>query len=76
MSIPVYVEGSVVGKLSGCWECIIVEEERKNLFPKSLMGTTMWDSGTRKRRDWLSSHLSCTWIIKFSLSTILLWSMS
>ena len=50
MSIPVYVGGSTVSKLNGCWECIIVEEERINLFSKSLMDTTMQDNGTRERK--------------------------
>ena len=50
MSIPVYVEGSTVGKLSGYWKCIIVEGERKNLFLKSLISATMQDGGTRERR--------------------------
>ena len=49
MSIPVYVEGNTVGKLSGWWECIIVEEE-KNLFFKSLIGATIQDGGTRKKK--------------------------
>ena len=49
MSIPVYVERNTVGKLSGWWECIIVKEE-KNLFSKSLMGTTIQDGGTRERK--------------------------
>jgi len=51
MSIPVYVEGSTVGKLSGCWEYVIVEEKRKNLLPKSLMGATIQDGSTRERKD-------------------------
>ena len=49
MSIPVLIEENTVGKLRVCWEYIIVEEE-KNLFLKSLMGATIQDGGTRKRR--------------------------
>ena len=49
MSIPVYVEGNTVGKLSGWWECVIVVEE-KNLFPKSLMGATIQDGGNKRKK--------------------------
>ena len=65
MSIPVYVEGNTVGKLSGWWECIIVEEE-KNLFSKSLMGTTIQDDGTRERKGgWITKVSSfCAYVSK------------
>jgi len=52
MFIPVYVEGNTVGKLSGWWECVIVAE-KKNLFPKSLIGATIQDGGTRERKGHL-----------------------
>ena len=51
MSISVYIEGSTVGKLSGCWEYIIVEEKRKNLFPKSLMSATIQDGSIREGKN-------------------------
>ena len=50
MSIPVLNEDNTVGNLKACCECIFKEEE-KNLFPKSLIGTIIQDSGTRERRD-------------------------
>ena len=51
MSILVYFEGSTVGKLSGFWKCIIIEEERKNLFSSSLTSATIQDSSMRERRE-------------------------
>jgi len=39
----------MVGKSKVCWECVFAEK-RKNLFPKSLMGATIQDGGTRERR--------------------------
>ena len=57
MSISMLVEENTVGRLRVHWECIIVEEE-KNLFPKSLTGTTIQDGGTRERRElsYMISH--------------------
>ena len=51
LSIPVWFISNTVGKvkLESCWECVIAEEE-KNLFPKSLMGTTIQNGGSRERK--------------------------
>ena len=42
LSITVWFTEDTVGKveLESCWECIFAEE-MKNLFPKSLTGTTI-----------------------------------
>ena len=52
LSISMWFIGHTVGKVESesCWECIIAEEE-KNLFPKSLMGTTIQDGGSRERKS-------------------------
>ena len=50
MSISMLIEDDTVGKLKACWECVF-ENEEKNLFPRSLMGTIIQDGGTRERRN-------------------------
>ena len=49
MSISVQFEDNTVGNSKDCCKCVF-EEEKANLFPRSLMGTTIQDSGTRERK--------------------------
>ena len=57
LSIPVWFTEDTVGKVESesCWECVFAEE-MKNLFPKSLIGTTMQDGGTREKRMVMSHY--------------------
>ena len=48
-SITVQFGENIVGNWKSCYECIF-EEEKTDLFSKSLMGTTIQDSSTRERR--------------------------
>ena len=50
MSIPILVKEAIVGNSKVCWVYIFAEE-RKNLFPKSLIGATIQDSGTKERKN-------------------------
>ena len=49
MSIPMLFEWDTVGNSKACNEVVVGVE--KNLFPRSLMGTTIQDGGTRERKD-------------------------
>jgi len=49
MSIPVLADEGMAGKVL-LYSKIVFAKERENLFPISLMGTTMQDGGTRERR--------------------------
>ena len=42
---------SIVEGKKGIWEIVVKAEETKCIFPKSLLGTTMQDSGIRERRN-------------------------
>ena len=50
------VDKDTVGKVMVCCEFVFAEE-RKNLFPISLMGTTIQDGGSRERRGLRSAFM-------------------
>ena len=47
------VDKDMVSKVIVCCEFVFAEE-RKNLFPISLTGTTIQDSGTKERKNEIS----------------------
>ena len=53
------VDKDTVGKVMVCCEFVFAEE-RKNLFPISLMGTTIQDGGAREKRN-EQFHSFYTW---------------
>jgi len=57
-SIPILADKGMVGKVMLSGE-IVFAEERENLFPISLTGATIQDSGTRERRDVSYVPLHC-----------------
>ena len=52
LSISIWFKEDIVGNVKSktCWECIFAEE-KKNLFPKFLISTTIQDGNIRKRRN-------------------------
>jgi len=61
MSIPVLFEESMVGNVKACELDILDKlkvEEKNNLFTIFLIGTTMQDSGKRKRSNTVTCDIS------------------